>query len=134
MNLRNKYLLNTIRTILGLFFIFSGVSGLLAGQSMQGIPAPMVDMMKNLWASGIFQMIKVTEIVAGLMLVFNLLPALGAIFLVPIGVGIVVFNAMVSPQYLIACIIVDVLIAYLGYAYWDKYKPLFERDQHKKRQ
>jgi len=131
MNWRNKYLLNTIRIILGIFFIFSGVSGLLVGHSMQGIPASMVDIMKSLWNSGIFQMIKVTEIIAGLMLTFNLLPALASIFLVPIGVGIIVFNAVISPEYLPVCILIDILIAYMGYAYWDKYKALFESDKAK---
>ena len=134
MNFRNRYLLITIRTLLGLFFIFSGVAGLIAGKSMQGVPEPMVTISQSLWASGIFQMIKVTEIVAGLMLLSGFLPALAAIFLSPICVGIIVFNAMLAPSYLITCFIVTALVAYLGYAYWDKYKALFECNRpHKKK-
>ncbi|MGV8151181.1 MAG: DoxX family protein [Candidatus Woesearchaeota archaeon] len=129
---RNKYLLMTLRILTGLFFMFSGVAGLMAGQSMQGVPEPMIPISKALWDSGIFQMIKVTEIIAGLMLVINFLPALGAIFLAPICVGVIIFNSRLSPQYLPTGIIVTILIAYLGYAYWDKYKALFEMKKKKK--
>ena len=127
MNFRNRYLIIVVRTLIGLMFLFSGISGLMAGSDMQGVPAPMVEMSQSLWRSGIFQMIKVTEIVAGLMLVLNFLPALAAIFLAPICVGIIIFNSMVAPQYVISGVIVSVFIAYLGNAYWDKYKALFER-------
>ena len=127
MNFKNKYLLTTIRILFGLFLLFSGVSGYLSGDSMQGIPEPMIESLQALKTSGLFHMIKVTEIVAGLMLIFNFLPALAAIFIGPIAVGIVIFNAMLTPQYLISGAIVGLPNAYLGYVYWDKYKALFTR-------
>ena len=128
MNFRNRYLLITIRTLFGLFLIFSGVAGFLAaGKSMEGVPPDMVESTKVLWNTGIFQMIKVTEIVAGLMLVTGFLPALAAIFVAPIAVGIIVVNSMIAPSYVISGVIVCLLNAYLGYAYWDKYKALFKR-------
>ena len=127
MNFRNKYLLRTIRTLFGLFMIFSGVSGLLAGSSMNGVPADMVPMTQMLWKTGIFQMIKVTETVAGLMLVTGFLPALAAIFIAPIAIGIIVVNSRVAPAYLPIGFLVVVLNAYIGYAYWPKYKALFAR-------
>lgn len=127
MNLRHPKLILAVRVLLGLFILFSGVSGLAAGSSMEGIPEPMVPVMKVLWQTGIFHMIKVTEAVAGLMLVVGFLPALALLFLAPICVGVIVFNGAMSPQYLPAGIIVSVLTAYLGYAYWDKYKAIFER-------
>jgi uncharacterized membrane protein YphA (DoxX/SURF4 family) len=128
MNMRNRYLLITIRTLLGLLFLFSGVTGLLAGPSAQGIPPPMVPATQSLWAMGIFQMIKVTEIVAGLMLISGFLPALATIFIAPLAVGIIVFNARIAPSYLPMGIVVCLFTAYLGYAYWDKYKALFTRN------
>jgi putative oxidoreductase len=126
MNFRNRKLVISVRTIFGLFMVFSGVSGIFAGSSMQGIPEPMIPMMKILWATGIFQMIKVTEIVGGAMLVFGFLPALGAIFLAPIAVGIIIVNARTNPAFLPMGIIVALFNAYMGYAYWDKFKALFE--------
>src|SRR5574342_446852 len=129
MNFRNKYLLITIRTLFGLFMIFSGVMGFLAmsSGSMEGVPPEMVEATKVLVGTGIFHMIKVTEIVAGLMLVTGFLPALAAIFLAPIAIGIIVVNSMIAPNMVISGIIVSILNAYIGYAYWDKYKALFKR-------
>jgi len=127
MNFRNRYLIITIRTLFGLMLIFSGVMGFLAGSSMEGVPPEMAEATNVLLKTGIFQMIKVTEIVAGLMLVTGFLPALAAIFVAPIAVGIVVVNSMIAPSMVISGIIVCLLNAYLGYAYWDKYKALFKR-------
>jgi putative oxidoreductase len=128
MDFKNKYLVTTLRVLLGLFMIFSGASGLFAGFSgFQGIPEPMLEFTMVLWNTGIFQMIKVTELVAGLMLVFNFLPALAAIFLAPVAVGVIVVNAMMAPAYLPMGIVFAALNAYLGYVYWPKYKPLFHK-------
>ena len=68
-----------------------------------------------------------TEIVAGLMLVTGFLPALAAIFLAPICIGVIIFNARVSPAYLPTGFIISAFNAFIGYAYWDKYKALFAR-------
>ena len=127
MNFRDRKLVITIRILLGLIFLFSGASGLLSGTSMQGVPAFMVPYVQSLWAMGIYQMIKTTELISGLMLITGFLPALAAIFLAPICVGIIIFNARIAPSFVIAGVVVSALDADLGYAYWDKYKALFKR-------
>jgi uncharacterized membrane protein YphA (DoxX/SURF4 family) len=127
MNFRNRYLVITIRTLLGLIMLASGISGLMMGNSTQGVPEQMVTFMQTFWASGIFQMVKVTEIVAGIMLVCGIFPALATLFLAPDVVGIVVVNARLIPSFLWIGAIVFVMTAYLGYAYWDKYKSIFTR-------
>lgn len=126
-NWRNRKLVITIRIILGLMFLGSGITGLLAGADMKGIPAPMIGVSHSLWYMGIFQMIKTTEIIAGLMLITGFLPALAAIFVSPICIGVLVFNSRIAPMYLPSGIFVTLLTSYLGYAYWDKYKALFVR-------
>jgi putative oxidoreductase len=128
MNFRNRYLVIAIRILLGLIMLASGISGLLMGSSTKGVPAQMVTFTQVFWASGIFQMVKVTEIVAGFMLVVGILPALATLFLAPDVVGIVVVNARLMPSFLWIGAIVFVLTAHLGYAYWDKYKSIFSRD------
>jgi len=129
MNFRNRYLVIAIRVLLGLIMLASGISGLLMGNSTKGVPPQMVTFTQVFWASGIFQMVKVTEIVAGFMLLFGILPALATLFLAPDVVGIVVVNARLIPSFLWVGAIVFVLTAYLGYAYWDKYKSIFSRNQ-----
>ncbi len=129
MNFRNRKLLITIRTLTGLLFIFSGVSGLMmvSDPALTGVPAEMIPTMRVLISTGIFHMIKVTEVVAGLMLVAGFLPALAAIFIAPICIGVVVVNSQTAPAALPLGIVICILDAYLGYAYWDKYKALFAR-------
>ena len=127
MNLRNRYLVITIRTLLGLIMLLSGVSGLMMGTSTEGVPPQMVPFTQTFWASGIFQMVKVTEIVAGAMLLFGIFPALATLFLAPDVVGIVIVNARLMPSFLWIGAIVFLMTAYLGYAYWEKYKSIFTR-------
>jgi len=128
MNWKNKKLAVTVRVLLGLMFFGSGVAGMLGGKIMQGVPEPMIPLLQALWAMGIFQMIKITEIVAGLMLVIGFWPALATIFVSPICVGIIVFDLSVAPEYLLSGVVVSVLTAYLGYVYFDKYRPMFSRN------
>src|SRR5258708_40242185 len=122
------HLIIAVRIPLGLIMLASGISGLLMGNSAKGVPAQMVTFTQVFWASGIFQMVKVTEIVAGFMLLFNIFPALATLFLAPDVVGIVVVNSRLMPSFLWIGVAVFVLTAYLGYAYWDKYKLIFSRN------
>src|SRR5215831_5303470 len=128
MNFRNCYLVIAVRILLGLIMLASGVSGLLMGNSTKNVPPQMVNFTQVFWASGSFQMVKVTEIVAGLMLVIGILPALAVLFLAPDVVGIVIVNARLMPSFLWIGAVVFVMTAYLGYAYWDRYKPIFARN------
>lgn len=126
--MRNRKVVLVVRVLFGLFMLFSGVSGFMAStDEMQGVPQEMITATKNLQDSGLFQLIKVTEIVAGLMLVLGFLPALALLFVAPIAVGIVVFNAFIAPMYVISGVIVCAFTAFLGYAYWDKYRAIFAR-------
>lgn len=125
MNFRNKYAVITVRVLLGLIFLFSGITGFLAGKSMNGVPEAMIPTMQMLWNTGIFQLIKTTEIVAGLMLLTGFFPQLAALFLAPLCIGIIIVNSMISPAYLPMGVLVTLMNMYLGYAYWDKYKAIF---------
>lgn len=127
MNCRNKYLGGTIRIVFGLFMAMSGLSFFFMADPTAGAPESIVPVMTAFMSSGILYMIKVTEVLAGLMLLFNLLPALAAILIAPVVVGIIVFNAMLSPEFVFVGVILAILNGYLGYFYWEKYKALFKR-------
>ena len=58
----------------------------------------------------------------------SIFPALATLFLAPDVVGIVIVNARLMPSFLWIGAVVFVLTAYLGYAYWDKYKLIFSRN------
>jgi len=127
MNFRHRYLVIAVRTLLGLVMLLSGIFGLVGGPTPQGAPAQLAPMMHAFWDSGIMPMVKVTELVAGLMLVLGFLPWLATLFLAPDVVGIVIVNSRLYPAALPIGIAVFVLTAYLGYAYWPKYQGLFSR-------
>ncbi len=121
-----------VRILLGLFMLMSGVTGMMAAMNpdLKGIPPEAIPTMRVLINTGLFYMIKVTEAVVGIMLIVNFLPALAAIFLAPVSIGVVVFN-MSAPSLPAGAIpttlFLVVLNAYLGYVYWDKYKALFQK-------
>jgi len=127
MNFRNRYAVVTVRLLFGIFMIFSGVSGLLMQPDTSTLTPQMISALTSLKDSGLFYMIKITEALIGLMLIFNFLPALAAIFLAPISIGIIVFNSFVEPSLVISGVIVALVNIYLGYIYWNKYEPLFTR-------
>ncbi len=127
MNFRNRKLVIAARIILGLMFLMSGVTGFMAGPEMHNVPEIMVPTQQALYGMGIFQMIKATEIVAGLMLIFGFFPALALLFVAPICIGILIYTSRVAPGFIGSGIFVSVFTAYLGYAYWDKYKAIFNK-------
>lgn len=127
MNLRNKYAVHTVRTLFALLMLFSGISGLLMTEMPEGTTESMLNMMAMLQESGLFYMIKGAEVIGGAMLLFNFLPALAAVALAPLAVGIIIVNANLSPEFLFMGVIVAAFEAYLGYVYWDKYKAMFQR-------
>ena len=134
MNFRNRKLVLTVRTIFGLFLLLSGLGGLLQGSSTQGVPTEMIPIMQVLWSTGLLTLIKTTEFVSGLMFLFGFFPALAAIFIAPVGVGIVIFNSLTMPAFAIFGVIVCLFDAYFGYAYWDQYRALFARKKDLHRQ
>lgn len=127
MNFRNKYLLGTLRIVFGLFMVFSGVMGFISGSSTEKVPAEMIPSFVQLYDSGIWQMIKLTEIIAGLMLVFGFLPALAAILIAPVCVGLIVYGVFIVPALIPMAVVLALINVYFGYVYWDKYKALFVR-------
>lgn len=128
MDYRKRGFVITARMILGFVFVFSGVSGLLVGSDVSNIPEPMATITTSLWTAGFFQMTKATEAIAGFMLLIGFLPALAAVILAPVVVGIVVVNAMLMPSFLFVALVLCFLVAYLGYVYWDKYRAIFQQD------
>lgn len=128
MNYRKRGLVVTVRMLLGAIFMFSGVSGLLTGGDVSNIPEPMATITTSLWTAGFFQMTKITEAIAGFMLLIEFLPALAAVILAPVVIGILVVNAMLMPSFIFIPLILSLLLIYLGYVYWDKYRALFQQD------
>lgn len=133
MNLKNKYLIIILRSLFGLFMIFAAVAGyfgaksIVSGNPMEGLSQEDIEATKILWKTGILHLVKLVELVGGLMLLFNFFPALAILAFAPLSIGFLVYNAMMSPQNIPLTIIIGLINIYFGYIYWDKYKQLFKK-------
>jgi uncharacterized membrane protein YphA (DoxX/SURF4 family) len=127
MDFRNKYLLLTLRTLFGLMLLLMGGMGLFMAPPTEGLSEASAAALQGLDSLGIGKFIAVVEIIAGLLIITGFLPALGAVLVAPITVGIIVFHAVREPATIVAGIVFALFNIYLAYAYWDKFKPLFQR-------
>ena len=127
MNLRHRYAIITIRTLFGLLLIALGIMGLFVPPPTEGLSEAQLAAIQGLDALGIATFIALVELVAGLLIVTNYLPAFGALLVAPIFVGIIVYHLVKDPATILPGVIVAALNIYLAYAYWDKYKALFVR-------
>ncbi len=125
MDFRNKYFVITIRTLFGLALTALGAFGLFMTPPTDGMTPAMAAALEGMNALGITKVISFFELIAGLITVTGFLPALGALLFVPITVGILAVHIAKEPSTILPGIIVAAMNAYLGYVYWDKYKPLF---------
>ncbi len=127
MDFRNKYAVLTIRTLFGLALTALGAFGLFMAPPTEGMSPAMLAALQGMSALGIAKVIPFVELIAGLITVTGFLPALGALLFVPITVGILAVHIAKEPSTIVPGIVFAAMNAYLGYVYWDKYKPLFKK-------
>ena len=73
----------------------------------------------------IMNLVGVTEVIVGLLLVIKKWVPLALVMLVPISVNIVLFHAFVNLPNIGPAILVAAVNGYLVYKHWDAYKALF---------
>ncbi len=134
MDLKNKYLVTSVRVFFSLFLLMAAIAGffgakaIVNGNPMEGISAQDIELTKAFWDTGIIQLAKAMELVVAVMLITNFLPALAVIFITPITIGIIVYHLFSGPQNLPISIAMGLVNVYLIYIYFDKYKALFDRN------
>jgi hypothetical protein len=128
---QNKWLLGTLRTLLALLLLFAGGAGLYGLLSGAGYgpsePADLALAFQGLAVSGILLVVKAFEVVIGLLLLVNFRPALAAILLAPLSVGMVVWHLALAPATIGGAAFVALVNAYLGYVYLDRYRAIFAK-------
>ena len=104
------------RILLGLIFFVFGLNGLLMFMPMPELTEQAGALMGALAATGyFFPVLKITEIVAGALLLAGLFVPLALILLAPIVVQIFLFHIALEPGGMIMAIVIVVLEAYLGF-------------------
>lgn len=114
------------RVLLGLIFTVFGAAGLFHLMPEQPMPSGIAGTyVQALGGTYLFTLVKLTEVVAGLMLLSNRLVAFGAVLLAPIVVNILAFHALVVGDGVALPIVLTVLLGVLAWQHRETYRPLF---------
>ena len=114
-----------VRTLMGLLFLFASVVVL-----FKLVPQPEQTGNVKLFMDGVnatgylMTLIKVTELVCGLAFVTGLFVPLAVVVIAPITINIFFFHLFVDTNGLPVAIFLVLANAFLGYANWNKYKPM----------
>jgi hypothetical protein len=127
-----RFLPMAARILLGLIFFAAGIFGLLtvAGVVPMKPPSPppperAVALMEGMMKSGyLFALLKVTETVAGALLLVKRFVPLALAILAPVVVNIVAFHALLLPSGLPVAMVVLALEIYLAWTYRAVYRPM----------
>ena len=122
----NSKLTMVLRLLLGLILLVFGANKFFQFMPMPPMEGPPADFMGALGNTGyMFPLIALTEIVAGVLLLFNKWKGLALIFASIISVNIVLFHLALAPAGIGLAAVVTILNIILIYANWKKFKTLF---------
>jgi putative oxidoreductase len=117
-----------VRTFLGLLFVFSSVvyflmvMGIVPTPPMEG---PMKTFNEGLAASGyFFTLLKVTELVCGILLLTGRFVPLALVILAPIIINIFLVHLLIAPEGVWIGIAMILAGIFLAFCYRDAFKPL----------
>lgn len=121
-------LVTAARIIFGLAFVVFGLNGFF---NFMPNPTPSQEMGALLGAFAktgyFFPMIKAIELIAGILLLVNLIVPFAIILIAPILVGISTIHIFLNPQGLPIMIILHVLHGILICGYWNNFKAIFTK-------
>lgn len=122
-----KILTVIVRTLLGALFLFASISYFFDLIPQPDLSEPVRKFMEGVMATGyLMTLIKGTEVVGGLALISGMYAPLALVVLAPISLNIFLFHYFVDPKGMPVAIFVLVATLFLGYAYRDRYRPLFK--------
>jgi len=114
-----------VRTLMGLMYIFASVVFLLNLFPTPELTGPVKIFMEGVGASVyLMPLIKVTELVCGIALLAGRFVPLAAVVIAPITLNILLFHAFLGPEGLPVAILLFLGNIFLGYAYFDRYRPM----------
>jgi uncharacterized membrane protein YphA (DoxX/SURF4 family) len=115
-----------IRTLLGLLFIFASVTFLFNLITPPPMEGPIKSFNEGLAASGyFFLLLKLTELVCGVLLLTGRFVPLVLVVLAPISINIFMVHLFLQREGLPVAIFVVLAHLFLAYYYRDAFRPLF---------
>jgi uncharacterized membrane protein YphA (DoxX/SURF4 family) len=115
------------RLLLGLVFTVFGLNGFLHFIPTPPMSGPAGAFGGAMFATGyLFQLLKSTEVIAGLLLLSNRFVPLALALLAPVVVNIVAFHTFLAPSGLPLPLVILVLEVYLARSYRDAYSSMLQ--------
>lgn len=121
-----RYLTPALRILSGLAYIVFGMSAFVPFMPVpETLPQGAVDFLTALTNSGyMLQLIGATQIVAGLLLVFDRFVPLALAFLAPFLVNSIAFHVALEPTGVPVALVFTAIEVYLVWVYRDAYRPM----------
>ncbi|ANW94908.1 DoxX family protein [Wenyingzhuangia fucanilytica] len=125
--MKNKILF-VVSLLFGLMFINAGLNKFFNYMPMpEEMPQELLDAMTAMMSlKWLMPLVAVAEIVGGVLFIFNKTRALGAIIILPVMVGIVLFHIVTEPDELIMPFVLSAILAWVMIENKDKYTPLLK--------
>ena len=121
-----RYIPTSARILMGLVFLVFGLAGFFITPPKTGIPEGAMAFGNAMMKTGyLFQLVKGTEVVVGVLLLVNRFVPLALVLIAPNVVNIFLFHAFLEPSGLPVAVIILTLEIYLAWAYRNSYRSLF---------
>ena len=125
--MKNKILFG-LSALLGLMMLNSGFNKFFNYMAMPEMPPEAGKLMMAFVESGwLMPLIALVEIIGGALLIVPKLRALGAIVLLPVTVGILLFDTVLAPEHAIMAIVVMAINLWVIFENKDKYLPMIAK-------
>lgn len=116
------------RIIFGLMWVTFGVNFFLHFIPQPPPPEQAMTFLTGLTANPLFfPLMKVVEITCGVLLLANLAVPLALVILAPITLNIFLYHVALDPAGAAMAVLMVAIHVFLGYAYFNSFKPLFRR-------
>lgn len=122
-----KIAIITVRTLIGLLFIFGSVVVLFNLVPQPQLTGDVKIFMDGVNATGyLMPLIKITELICGISFVTGYFIPLACIVIAPVIVNIFLFHLFVDNSGLLVGILLVLANSFLAYVNWEKYQPVLK--------
>ncbi|MDE2924162.1 MAG: DoxX family protein [Acidobacteriota bacterium] len=123
-----KHLPTIARILLGLLFVFGGVTGLFELVEQPEVGEEAAAFMGAIMDTGyLWPVIKVTEIVCGVLLILGMFVPLALVVLAPVALNILLFHVFLEPSGLVFGVVLLVLGLYTAHQHRESFSGVLKR-------